>query len=589
MKPYFREAWNEPRRFCLWLVLLSLVGLGIAFILEQKSDFSPPRWLLIVGLLSLVGCVLGFVLGVLGFILSWIPAIYRLEVRLLRRRFFVVACLITFIALLNAEENWRGKRAWENFKHEWEAKAERFDLVSFIPPPVPDDQNFALTPLLKPLYDFTRGTNGLQWNDTNGVKHIEHVRADLGSENRKNRLTTGSLEKGSFTDFNEWKDFYLGNTNYPHPTISGTAAEDVLFALGKFNQEMKELSEAAITRPSSRFPIQYHHEPPSDILLPHLTHMKGLCFLFQLRAVARLEAGQTEDAFQDLKVGFRLSDSIRDEPLLIDHLVRLSMCSINLQTLREGLVRHAWSDAQLAELEKYLGSLDLLSELKQAMRGERAFNVAGIDFIRRQGILADQTTYLEEDGGAQQTDFGFGFMPSGWLYQNMLTIAQMHQQFTIAVADEKQHRVFPDVARANTETVEALFHKWSPHNIFARLMFPAFGKTGQKSGRFQTFVDAARIACALERYRLTDGSFPEKLDALVPQFMEKLPNDVIDGKPLRYRPDNGGGYILYSIGWNQTDDDGEIGFGKGKKPSVDPTKGDWVWVMSGDKVRRKTN
>ncbi len=45
----------------------------------------------------------------------------------------------------------------------------------------------------------------------------------------------------------------------------------------------------------------------------------------------------------------------------------------------------------------------------------------------------------------------------------------------------------------------------------------------------------ARMAIALERYRLAHGEFPESLDALAPQFMEKIPHDIINGQPLHYR------------------------------------------------------
>jgi hypothetical protein len=52
---------------------------------------------------------------------------------------------------------------------------------------------------------------------------------------------------------------------------------------------------------------------------------------------------------------------------------------------------------------------------------------------------------------------------------------------------------------------------------------------------------------------------------------------VIDGKPLRYRLNSDGTYALYSIGWNQTDDGGQLAFVKQKKDtSVDITQGDWV-------------
>ena len=43
---------------------------------------------------------------------------------------FVFACLATLVALFYAEEDWRGWHAWNKFKHEWEAKGERFDWQS---------------------------------------------------------------------------------------------------------------------------------------------------------------------------------------------------------------------------------------------------------------------------------------------------------------------------------------------------------------------------------------------------------------------------------------------------------------------------
>ena len=58
------------------------------------------------------------------------------------------------IALFYAEEDWRGKRAWEKLRREGEAKGEHFDRESFIPPPIPDDQNFAAMPLISAMFDY---------------------------------------------------------------------------------------------------------------------------------------------------------------------------------------------------------------------------------------------------------------------------------------------------------------------------------------------------------------------------------------------------------------------------------------------------
>ena len=69
-------------------------------------------------------------------------------------------------------------------------------------------------------------------------------------------------------------------------------------------------------------------------------------------------------------------------------------------------------------------------------------------------------------------------------------------------------------------------------------------------------VNETLIACALEHSRFLHGQYPETLDALVPQFIEKIPHDIINGQSLHYRRTADGKFLLYSIGWNQTDDGG---------------------------------
>jgi len=91
----------------------------------------------------------------------------------------------------------------------------------------------------------------------------------------------------------------------------------------------------------------------------------------------------------------------------------------------------------------------------------------------------------------------------------------------------------------------------------------------------QESVDLARVAIALERYRLAHGEYPKSLDALEPQFIAKLPRDIINGQSLHYRRTADGQFVLYSVGWNEKDDGGVVGLTEGG--SVDITKDDWVW------------
>ncbi len=76
---------------------------------------------------------------------------------ILRRWFFFFALCATLIALFYAEENWRGKRAWQKTRHDLEAKGVVLDWDQFMPPPVPDDQNIFKAPKMQEWFVNTDG------------------------------------------------------------------------------------------------------------------------------------------------------------------------------------------------------------------------------------------------------------------------------------------------------------------------------------------------------------------------------------------------------------------------------------------------
>ena len=86
--------------------------------------------------------------------------------RIMRRLLIGLAVLATLAAIFYTEENWRGRRAWEKCKSEYEAKGWVFDWKAYIPPPVPDDHNFYKAPkmaewFVKPDWRTGIGTNEL--------------------------------------------------------------------------------------------------------------------------------------------------------------------------------------------------------------------------------------------------------------------------------------------------------------------------------------------------------------------------------------------------------------------------------------------
>ncbi len=314
-----------------------------------------------------------------------------------KRFLFGLACFATLVALFYAEEDWRGWHAWNQFKHECEAKGEKFNFTDFVPPPVPDDQNFAFAPVVASSYAMMLDKSGheIRPRNTNVVNRLQldlvdnyhgaaGVSSGFGSDGPTNR---GNWLLAKKTDLREWQNYYrwlAAKTNQfavsPQPQ---TPAQDVLLALSKYDPVVEDL-RAAARLPASRFPLEYDKDDPAEILLPHLAAMKRSSQFLQLRAIAELQNGQSEQAFDDVKLSLRLADAVRTEPFIITHLVRLAILQIALQPIWEGLAEHRWSDAQLAALEAELAKLDFLADYEFTVRSELAFHIRQIDYLRRQ-------------------------------------------------------------------------------------------------------------------------------------------------------------------------------------------------------------
>ena len=51
---------------------------------------------------------------------------------------------------------------------------------------------------------------------------------------------------------------------------------------------------------------------------------------------------------------------------------------------------------------------------------------------------------------------------------------------------------------------------------------------------------------------------PLERHRLAPKSIAPLPSDVVNGQPLKYRRTDESSFILYSVGWNETDEGGNV-------------------------------
>jgi hypothetical protein len=370
------------------------------------------------------------------------------------------------------------------------------------------------------------------------------------------------------------------------PESRAQAAPAVLEGL-KPNEAIFAELRLASGRPHSRYPVNYDVATPFSIELPHLKRIKNICQRLQLKACAELASGQSEKALEDLRLLLYLADSLKAEPFLISHLVRLACVQVAMQPVWEGLAEHRWSEVQLQELETRLQQYRLVAELKTGLSTERAGAISTIEFIRKKGPW-----YLNTIGDSESTParresmmakvIGAVLVPQGWYYQEELNYSRgFHTQLATGL-DTTNNRVSPAQVKADARTLERMTYvtgfagtslgRILRHQVMGEMLLPALGRAVLKPAAAQTAVNQATIACALERYRLANGHFPEKLDALAPQFISPLPSDVLTGEPYNYRRPDDGQFVLYSIGWDEKDDGGVPG-----KTMFDDQQGDWVW------------
>ncbi|HZM03735.1 MAG TPA: hypothetical protein VFC44_12050 [Candidatus Saccharimonadales bacterium] len=517
-----------------------------------------------------------------------------------RRALHLSACIGVVVALIGifyAEEDWRGRRDWNRYRKTKEAQGEPLDFQSYIPRPVPEDQNFAETEIAQSLLQ-------PDWNAGRSLLPDDlYAHASGNVYPRKiSRLNTSR----HFTDLVAWQMASVA-------LQSGPLTSKQIFETDKMDLAAREMAAPAVLegmkpdqkafaalrlasqKPHSRFNVRYDLEDLAQIPIGHLVGIKGLCLRLDVQVCAELAAGQTDSALADSKLLFYLADSIKTEPFVISYLVRVACFQLAVQPVWEGLAERRWTDAQLQQLQSSLQNYDFLRDLNQSLKSERTFGIQEINQFKKQGLgtldeLAGVNDALRLDDIGSKTvhkamlDFVGRVMPEGWWDEERWNYCLIFDAQMKGATDLAEKKVFPGQLGSNYSELTRHLTAYSPpaslnsilHHqaIVATEDVPQFlNRLPQKAAAAQTAANQALIACALERYRLANGQFPETLEALPPQFIFRLPNDVITGQPYKYHPTKDGQFILYSVGWNEKDDGGI----PGKQGLFDAQEGDWVW------------
>lgn len=339
----------------------------------------------------------------------------------------------------------------------------------------------------------------------------------------------------------------------------GTAAD-----LQKLDNALTVYAEAmvkareALERPRCRFDVDYTRGLALEFELDHPRAIWCLAWLFVAEAAVRADHGRGDEAVASTLHALRLGEVCRQEPLGNSQLMRLSCLRRGFAALERVVSLSPPSDASVRRALGQLAESRPETATTLLLIGQRAIAIHAFDrMISRE--MSVEGLERSDPAEAEGTKLPFWTMHV-WLADEAFCLDIMTR------AVDASRLVPPGSLRAiNSLETERARKIGADEHILSTLIMPAFRPVHVRTLQTLAHRDAAVIGLSCELYRSRHGRYPDKLDELSPEFLDKLPPDPFTGKPFVYKlRDDGKGFVVYSVGQNLTDDGGVSDHSAGK-------------------------
>lgn len=359
----------------------------------------------------------------------------------------------------------------------------------------------------------------------------------------------------------------------------------------------------------------------SGMVLPHLGYARPAGTSLGVEAIYAAHEGRYAEALSDLQAGLDLVTVLQSDHILISDLVRIAIASFLEGSTWQVLQGDGWTEAQLAALQATWQRVHYVRPLMKTCAMQRALDTMtcyrhDVSLRRLFGLargagLSGNSRWVSNPGGLGE--LGEMFEPLvelgtslrmrafllwwrvAWREQDELTYDQATQQliqdYGRLAADRRWRPSTPQNSLAGlfSDRTNSGFHlrHWLSWYLVGNRLVK--GNIIREAVHHEVEREMTLTAIALKRYELRYKRLPTKLDELVPQYLPALPRDWYSGRPLRYRLNPKGGFLLYSVGPNGQDDGGDARTDRNEPP--DRLSGlDLVWPqpVSEPQLSRKT-
>jgi hypothetical protein len=358
--------------------------------------------------------------------------------------------------------------------------------------------------------------------------------------------------------FQQWpqqdmEDLPFVGTGYP-PSRTETITEPTKEIIAEYladNAKSLELLHKASQISHCRFPVDY--TAGFNTTINYLGEFRQSFHLIALEASFHAQNNQPDAAIESISTLFSLARFLEKEPLIISQLVRIACQTKALEALEYVINQIKFSDQQLNAISRTIEDTKNPDAMLYGFAGERA---CGMDIFTKP---TEQKLALL-GGQAIPASLIPLYAAIGMADQDAISYLDIMSKSVQACKLPLKERL--EVAKSiDTEIGEIPKIRY-----LAKAMTPAVARVTEMDCRIMSRLDGARVALAVERYRLANGKLPESLKDLVPTFLESVPIDPFDSKPLKYKKLDPG-FVIYSIGEDRQDDGGKERGPDRKKPN----------------------
>lgn len=284
----------------------------------------------------------------------------------------------------------------------------------------------------------------------------------------------------------------------------------------------------------------------SDFFAPS-AHIR-LAYLLRLSILYNTWNGENERALREFYVIFRLYKLWMDQTSSCRYI-----SSIGLLTMREIAV------SQNAAIDDLKEMLEIIKNCNLSMTNVRNQIIETFKFVIDWTDENDRSVWIERLSKTELYVCDF-FDP---VHNSRMNIRYAFSWFLNIFDTYKepgrysQLEKFITAISLRSPSVWFYYKYRDPIGLYTSAVWVNIAMNTYVEGLFDKYdLEATKAIIAVCIYKKLNGVYPDSLSDLVPDILETVPRDPIDGETLRYRKTENDSWLIYSVWLNNVDDGG---------------------------------